>query len=239
MGITMVIKHKKLTIWFLVLHILCMPVESDSFDTTWEHYIPMATISLLAGVYGYSLISPNQDLKNQSQCKYWSQDFADIYKIYYPEQNSILDYFYQNALQTIANETQVPVLAILESHVKHDSEYIDTLFEHVQSLESCIVYIEKDMSKFTDFSFDRFNEFVDDTTGVFESSCSCLVDRLNQLKEDKDHSIVMLGAGLHYDRQSVYDLSRIGFNIMYEKPSYKERIEFLQLLLSHRSHFCN
>jgi len=231
--------YKKLTLWFLILNILYLPyLQADSSDVSWEHYIPVATVTLLAGVYGYSLCSPNQDLKNQSQCKYWGKDFTDKYKIYYPTEYSILDYFYQDELQVIANEAHVPVVVILESYVKHNPDDINMFFEHVQSFAPCIVYIEKDMSNFTAWPFYDFNTFIDDTDNYFQRCCSQLMIRLRALQENTENVIVVFGIGQQHDRQSEYDISYIGFNITYEKPSYKERIEFLNLLFLHRPNSC-
>jgi len=228
------IKNNKLIRWFVIVNFLYFPmIQADSSSNiTWEHYIPFASLSMITGAYVYSLLSPCQDLKNQSQCRYWIKDFNDSCKIYYPHDTT---FFYDDEVQLIANETQIPVLVIIASHVKHDSDKIDQLFEQAQLLAPCIIYIEKDMTCFTALPFYDFNEFIDDSTGIFRSSCAKLMDQLKKLQK-YDESIIVLGIGKDHDRQSIYDIVKFSFNIIYECPSCKERIEFLQLLLAKRSY---
>ena len=208
--------HKKLTLWFLIANLLYVPcVQADSSsNVAWEHCVPVVSLSILTAVYVYSLLSPCQDLKNQSQCRYWDKDFIDNLKVYYPQVPCGKSSFYVGDMQLIANETQVPVLVIFESHVKHVPDNMDQLFEHAKLLAPCIIYIEKDMTSFTALPFYDFNEFIDDSKGRFRPSCSILVDQLRKLQES-DEPIVVLGIGRNHNRQSMYDLINFSFNIGY------------------------
>jgi len=146
----------------------------------------------------------------------------------------MINSFFIDDMQLIANETKSPVLVIAESHVKYNPDNIDVLIEQATLLAPCIVYIEKDMTKYTALPFYDFNEFIDDSDGIFRPSCSRLMNQLSRLQESGE-SIIILGMAKSHDRQSVYDMCTIGFNIKYEKPSYKERAEFLNLLFATRS----
>jgi len=231
---------KKFNSWILIIGLLYTPynqTQSEKNNFVLEKYIPVLSVGVLSAVYAYILLSPPQEIICHSGYKHIDKSLAEVKKhtkIYYPTINS----YNEHCLQKIANTTKYPITSIHEEYLNHSPESIIFFLQEAKKIAPCIVHIEKSKPKKFEFKFNSyFNQYQYNSTEPSSDSLSIFIKEI-ELLEQNNESVIIIGTAKNNNIESINDINTISFNLENQNPSYKERLEFLQILLSNKNHSC-
>ncbi len=228
-------------------------IKAEKIPVLLERCIPISSVAIASAMYIYALCyrDAQQDLHNQDlACSRCIKDALDRMgqniKVYNPKQGGQSKN--NELLQNLANQANYPVIKIKEEDLINGSESSVLLFfAQAKKLSPCIIYIEKkavvtqsidDMlrDRMRDLSYKTYDYFYNKRDIAYQKAvCHELFTKEMQLLQEQTNQIVVLGIAKNNIIKSSNDIFSLSFNVDQQNPSYKERVEILNLLLSKKN----